>query len=192
MPGVFWNGNSSTNSVFGSMYFSLSGVQLNYSAGSPCFSQAGFKSMPSYTEFTNLYDKYSIRKVVIKWRPRANVTQGLGNSYVNSLYYNIVKDYDDDATTFSQDDLLQRQNVKYKSVLRNSTTILVPAANQVFYNSTLTVGYGQRFKPWIDSSSPDIPHYGIKFFAPGTASSSDVGFKMDISVTIYFAFKQVK
>lgn len=191
MPGVFYNGGS-TNSVFGAMSFSLNGVILSYSAGSPCFGEAGTKTMSSISEFTSLFEKYSIRKIVIKWIPRQSMSQQLGLTPVNSLYFNVVKDYDDDATTFSQNDLLQRQNVKYMSVLKKGTTILVPAAAQSFYDGAVTTAYGQKFKPWLSCASYAVPHYGIKFFAPGTAGATDIGFKFDISVKMYYAFKQVK
>lgn len=158
--------------------FTLSGVQV-YIAGVLSTTLA----MPSYTEFTSLYDQYRINYVDCEFMFSNN------NSSVNSpstclpVMY-MVKDYDDSNQAFVSD--LQQYSTQQTWQLGNQhgkdgikRIRIKPNVDVAVYNTALTTGYARGKPQFIDTGSPAVPHYGIKIaYDPinYTAASTILGY----------------
>jgi hypothetical protein len=190
IPGAIFS--TSTASSFNSLTFSLNGAYLDASVGSANSGLAGNYTLPNSSEFTNLYEKFSIRKIVIKFYPRNDSTQEIGGAVNQSpQYWTIVNDYNDASPNFSQSDLLQMPRVRNISTLIPQKHVIVPAVQTTNYNSAVSSSYSQKFKPWLDTSTASAtPHYACKIFFPSTVANASQ--KYDTFIKYYLAFRQPK
>lgn len=120
--------------------------------------------LPNYTEFTNLFDEYMIRKVRVTFVNTACSTitgaDQVAGRNPPTLYY--VIDYDDASAPPNVDAMLQYPGVRYvNSLFRRKSFVLRPKAQAVVYSAGTATG--SRTNMWIDCSTPEVPHYGMKF-----------------------------
>lgn len=150
---------------------------------------AGLISMPNVSEFTNLFDKYRLLGYSIRFIPRYNsVDQATGNA----LICNYVYDSDDNTVITSLSDLMQYPNVKSVGITSTKgLTLFVkyPCVAPMVYNGLTTTAYAVKRSPWLDLSSAEAPHWGIKLIFTGNASATYV---FDIKCSWYFAMKDVR
>lgn len=143
--------------------------------------------LPNYTEFTALYDQYKINRVRVEFVPRAGLSElGNGAGTVNFFTY---LDYDDSTAPTNFSELLQRPTLKRSKVTSRHVRTLRPAVAKPIYKDGLTFGYGQG-RGWIDCVNPDVPHYGIKYYAEQVGSAAALS-AYDLMVTYYVSFKSV-
>lgn len=169
-----------------------------------------FADIRGYTDFTDLYDRYMITCVVLRFRlvnnpncatslnnldsayPANNLTWNTTN-WFPAMYY--CKDYDD-AAAETLEQLKERANCKriilqpnkmYKIVLRPAVTI------QTYATST-TTGYAPKWRNWIDMAQTDVPHYGLKYVIDCSAKDpvDTQPFLVERSTQIYFKCKDVR
>jgi hypothetical protein len=129
--------------------------------------QFSLDQVPGYTEFTNLYDAYSIDSVDITfvwWQPYSGVTSGAAQSPCMI----ITPDYDDAATpaTFDEVGEFSTASLHPMSLAKNSFTITVkPRVATSLFRAGVTSGYGWGGQSQvIDCGTADVPHYGLKWF----------------------------
>lgn len=157
---------------------------LGVVTGSCTFSLA---SLPNYTEFTNLYDQYKINRVRVEFVPRASMSElGTGVGTVN--FFTFI-DYDDNTAPGSFAELLQRPSLKRTKVTSRHTRTLRPCVAKPIYRDGATFGYGTG-RGWIDCVNPDVPHYGLKYYAEQIGSALATS-AYDLQVTYYVSFKNV-
>lgn len=177
---------SSTNTV---------GVKTNGARGDIC----RLSDVPSYTEFTALFDQYKILKVVVKLMPRGNVSEDAQQTGIaQSSFANIwaVVDKDDNTAPASVAQILQYSKVKQRRTNQTLTLVFTPSQLREVYNNGITTGYGVDMKPkWLDCASPDVQHFGYKTLLEGpncnTTFPSTVTCVYDMKITYYLAFKNV-
>lgn len=155
--------------------------------------------LPNVTEFTTLYDRYKIKKIVLKLIPKVSqtVTQSPGSMSIvaNSrghLFSAI--DYDDVAVPPAVDTLLQYPNCKRTPTDRIHTRIIYPCIRSVLYNvaDSSSLGFSTAFSPqrrWIDCTMPKVQHYGLKWWLTQT---NGIEVSYDIETTVYIQFKNVR
>jgi len=129
--------------------------------------------LPNATEFTALFDAYRILQVTVLFLPYQTMCNNT-TSYPGEIHS--VIDYDDNSTVASPDDLRQYRTYQRYVCLEKFTRTLSPAISQAVYTTLATTGYAQGARgskaPWIDSASPTVPWYGLKFITSNTQPTS--------------------
>lgn len=122
-------------------------------------------------ELTALYDQYMIVGVKLTFQlivnPDGNNALNSGtisnaNNFYPKLFY--VRDYDDLGVE-ATNDLRERNNVKTR-ILRpnqNVTIYVRPAVRNQLYLDGVTAANSPIWKQWLDCSTNNVPHYGLKF-----------------------------
>lgn len=120
-----------------------------------------------YTELTAMYDQYRIDYVQfrINWSPKYTISvdpNNPGQSTYPLLYY--FKDYDDDNTPTSLNQMQERGNLRQVRITPNKIIKInvKPAVSAMVYQSAVATGYTPKWDTKIDMANPDVPHYGLK------------------------------
>jgi len=140
-------GSSAENA--GSLYFQLSNVVDNAS-------------------WRSCFDAYRIVRVYVEFVPfgitaSANATLG---QFVSVIDY-------DDATPVTSDTLLQYDTAMMVQSGLYHERRLVPRTAKALYSGTFT-SYGQDTTPWIDTDSPSVQHFGIKYVQSISSTANTV------------------
>lgn len=118
--------------------------------------------LAGYTDFTTLYDQYRFVAVEVKFIPVYPTYNAIAAATSQwGLMYTAI-DYDD-ASPGSV--ALLRENATClashptKEVIRR----VVPHTAVAEYGAGAFTSYGNKIGDWIDSSSPGVAHYGVKY-----------------------------
>lgn len=128
------------------------------------FTLAG--SLTNYTEFTQLFDQYRLKSVMMKIRlvqpPEANNTSSTSQYYPDIV---VAVDHDDN-TVPSGYDTIQQYGKSKQGILKPDkwfTYKCRPTAAVMLYRTATTTAYGPAsYKQWYDCNNIDIPFYGVK------------------------------
>lgn len=130
-------------------------------------------TLPSYTDFTSLFDQYRIIQVQIKFTPLL-AANGFGpattSTTLPTLYTAI--DYDDSTTPAAVDDLRQYDTLEVSPYNVYTQRTFQPRAALALYSGVFT-SFGQTSPgQWIDAGSPNVQYYGLKYaITPVTVAS---------------------
>lgn len=121
-------------------------------------------SLPSVSEFQNLFDRYRIMKAVVTFKLTSNPDNiDTSVAFYPTLWYYV--DYDD-LDTVGLTFIREVQGVKRRVLQPNREVkiVLRPKPLAAVYNNVLTTGYSipRGKSPWIDLANVDVPHYGLK------------------------------
>lgn len=150
--------------------------------------QQKFDQLPGYTDFTNLYDQYCIKKIVVKIIPKVTqhnlATTTTGNSDLPQVHS--VVDYDDATTPTSVSQLVEYQSHRMTRGNQIHTRVIVPKVEL----STSGTGNAPKSYQWLDCDDSSVNHRGIKvwFNAPQSAGMSVY---YDMLVKVYFSMRNV-
>jgi hypothetical protein len=123
--------------------------------------------LPSYTEFTALYDQYKIDAVDITILP-SSVTSTPADQA--SGFVVLAVDYDDATTPANVDSLLQYGAAEVFPINSAIRMRLRPRMAVAAYSGAFT-SYANTPSTWIDVASPSVQHYGLKFGSSATTTS---------------------
>lgn len=152
------------------------------------------------SELTALYDQYMIVGVKTTFQLMTNpeMTTNLNSSsgtnasnFYPKLFY--CRDYDNNAVE-STNDLRERNNTKFK-VLRPNSTISVytrPAVRNMIYLDGVTPASSPIWKQWIDCSTTQVPHYGLKYSIDFLGLTTVNDYNIRIEQTYYIRFKNAR
>lgn len=147
--------------------------------------------LPNYTEYTNLYDLYSLKMVVTEFIPQANVAQVavMGMPMIHTAI-----DYNDDSPPVALSDLLQYETYKSNRGTSVHKRVLRPKVAPEVYNSSVSSGYMTPMRStWLATSSPAVPHFCLKYsVSPLTTGGDPQTMYIDIKHTYYFACRSVR
>lgn len=136
-------------------------------------------------EFTRLFDSYRINGVKITMAPLTNSSITVNPSYKMLMAIDL-----DDDTTPTANSLLQRANVKIRTVTSGGSNpqvfsaFLRPRYLTQLYETGTTTGYGQGArKQWLDTADSQIPHYGFK-----VVWDTDPTLNYDVVWQFYFTY----
>lgn len=153
---------------------------------------------PNAAELGVLYDQYMIKYVKFYFVCPSNVTtvmEGI-NSVIGMPQITLVRDHDDATAPASSEAGLNsiREYSKSKSFTfsadRNVCKVgIKPAILSEVYRSGVSTTYSPKFRQWIDCTTTDVPHYGLKGVArlplfTGTVPGSN-GYDIDLFATYY-------
>lgn len=144
--------------------------------------------LPNYTEFTSLFDAYTIRGVKVTFFPN-QVDSEIGGAGGSVPRITCVKDYDDGTNLTAESDALQYTGCKVWEMNRVKSIYIRPLAAQVVWNGGVASGYSQaRRNTWIDANNPGVIFYGLK----GTASTFPANYQITIYAKFYISCKQTR
>jgi len=164
-----------------------------------------FNNIINSAEFTALYDRYRIDKVVVKLQLVTNPNSQMkindqtvaGSTWANpnNWYPKVwsVNDHDDSsAETIAQ--LKERSGVKCKILQPNKTLTYVirPAIAAMVYKTVTTTGYGPKWGQWIDMQDVGVPHYGLKLVVDANGQDPINEFVINVEKKFYFTCKDVR
>lgn len=172
-------------------YFKRTAYYSGFVTGSTVIDTLGslifqLQNVPNSGEFTALFDQYKINGVKVVFMPRANSSE-VGTNQGLIKFFSAI-DYDDNTAPTSINDLLQYENMKCTNTSKDHKRYLRPKIAREIYNSVTTTAYGPT-SGWIDCTNAAVPHYGIKYALQQLPSGAQ---SMDIKVTYYLAFKNVR
>lgn len=149
------------------------------------------QKLPSYAEFTALYDAYCIKMVKVTFIPRPNSSE-MGQSGAPQVHS--VLDLNDANSLTNLNDYLQYDTYKSSRGLQQHVRIIRPRPAQAVYNGAVASGYMNPYKAvWIDTTSPGVQHYGLKYYiSPIDAGGDERSMYYDMKVTYYMAMRATK
>jgi len=143
--------------------------------------------LPDYTEFTNMFDQFCILGVKVRVTPRANNNTITVPNFGNGILY-AAKDSSDISLPASLQVLRE-----YQTIMEFSTTTLTNRKWNIKHSPRIAVaayagafnGYSAPSLTWIDTQSPSVQHYGIKFGIPaGVSGGTSQVYDMDFTYHI--------
>lgn len=151
------------------------------------------------SELTALYDQYMITGVKVLFQminnPDANTapfqnTTNLANIFPKLFY---VRDYDDLGVE-AVNDLRERNNVKCRILRPNSqiSFFIRPALRSQMYLDGTTSANSPTWKRWIDCSTSQVPHYGVKFAIDFGGYNTQSDYIVRVEKIFYVKFKNVR
>lgn len=147
-----------------------------------------FDSLPDYSDFTGLFDKYVIDSVQMEFLFPV-MTQDSAADHVKFPKIYTVLDYDDSSTPVSLDELFQYQSLRecQFSVFKTKHSVMLrPRIARAVYNGISVIPAYEVASPsvWLDLSNTAVPHYGIKY-----AIEYNSVRKLDIEVRVRMNFR---
>lgn len=170
---------------------------ISFSAGATnTYGKLTFRldDVPNYTEFTNLFDSFRIKRIKVMFIPTSNVSLSpdtapndvfKSTEYANRLF--TVLDFNDDTVPTTIDELRQ-----YDTCRMSPNNVIHKRYFQPKYNATVTAGSYQAKGQWLQcDTSADVVHYGIKYgITHQSLTQSNEVYK--IEAVFYMQFKNTK
>jgi len=153
-------------------------------------------ALPSYAEFTALFDCYRITGIKLTFIYSATSSNmAAGFAYANSMpTLGYVKDYDDATVAATPLVLYQYDTYKERRLDNVFKVFFKPRLATSCYSGGAFSGYMRPSgNPWIDSTSTDVQYYGIKWFIDvgiGGAGATQIG-RLKIVTKYYLECKDV-
>jgi hypothetical protein len=119
-------------------------------------------SLPSYTEFTALFDQYRFKRVDISFWPLQSVATSTANAIPTIA---TVIDYDDNALLANLPNAMQYSNCVLHNPYKPFTVSFRPHLPIAAFDGTFNA-FANTQDQWIDSGSPNALHYGLKWATP--------------------------
>lgn len=152
------------------------------------------------SELTALYDQYMITGVKVRFQmvtnPDSNYeTNNVSNTNASNFYPKLfyTRDYDNDAVE-STNDLRERNTTKMKVLRPNSVVdiFLKPAVRNLLYLDGVTAANSPLWHQWLDCSSSQVPHYGLKFSVDFNGFTTSDAYEFRIETIYYLKFKNTR
>lgn len=117
--------------------------------------------VPSPTDFTSLFDQYRIAQVRVEFLPLVSAF-GPSTTATDLPYVLTAIDYDD-GTAVSTAALQQYGTCMSTSIIEYHQRVLNPRAALAAYSGAFTSYAQSPPGQWMDSASPSIQYYGLKW-----------------------------
>jgi len=162
--------------------FSYSGPPITTNSTSETTGAITFQlsNVTGYTSWTSSFESYRIVAAYVEFVPY------IGNTSANATLGQLATAIDyDDATPAFQMTLLQYDSLMLVESGRFFERRVIPRAAKALYSGTAFTSYGQDTQPWIDTSSPSVPHYGIKY-AQSVSSTANTPYQSLVTLVVNF------
>jgi len=146
-------------------------------------------NMVGSTEFTSLFDKYKITGIKYKIMYQCNDAAVQGSQVLPIIHYAV--DSDDSSTPSTLGAVQERANCK-STVLGNTQVIsffFKPKVATMVYNGVASTGYAVSKSPYINSSYPSVPHYGVKIWMNNVYMVTSNNTAITVEPTYYLALR---
>lgn len=151
--------------------------------------------LPSYTEFTNLFDRYRICGVLVEFMPSVDsfeVGPGVSMTAFSLPQVRTIIDHTEDGAPLNFNDMYQYSKCKLTQGNRVHKRYLKPAVLTSAFESTVATAYIPKWKQWLTTDDPATPHYGLKVGINALPSSSSGSMYYRVYATYYFQCKDPK
>lgn len=164
-------------------------------------------SLPDYTEFTTLFDRYKIVGMKLKLIPfntQSEVGAAVSATYAQTgVIWHGITDYDDansapTATDVGINTLREYESYKVRNVLngRPVTQYCKPRIATAAYGASVFTRFANMKNLWIDANSSDVQHYGFKGIfemSPNSAAiNTTIAIFIKAELTLYFCTKDLR
>lgn len=137
--------SSTTADVVGGMNFKLS-------------------DLGSYTEFTNLFDKFRICGVKVEFVPKfTGNDMNPGSTFPGAPNIHTIIDYNESTNPGNLAEMLQYSNYKRTRGHLTHKRFFKPAVLVANYESAVATAYSSKWKVWLDSADASTAHFGLKY-----------------------------
>jgi len=163
-------------------------IQRTYAGGtitpSTTIPQAGalsfaLSSLPDYTEFTALFDQYRIIQASVSFEPTSLVS--------TSTPLITVLDYDDAVVPTSLNMLYEYETMQSSTSGTMQKRVLTPKLALAAYSGVFTSFGVAPTGTWIDSASPSVLYYGVKWYNDAqTGNNTSINWDIIVSLTCQF------
>lgn len=154
--------------------------------------------LPSYTEFTTLFDQYKFIGVKIKMLPVNTQVSIIPQQSPVTAYGAIgvpmmctVIDYDDASALSAKNDYLQYQNCQMFQCVKQHNRYFQPRLAMSNYTGSFG-GYSNLRPQWIDCNTNNTQHYGFKVFMEQAGANMNGEAVYEIYATYYLKFRNVR
>jgi hypothetical protein len=137
-------------------------------------------SLPSYTDFTNLFDSYRIVQVRVVFMP---VTLGVTHTPLMTII-----DYDD-ANPLTYQTALQYDSAQIVATNVPHERVLNPRAALAAYSGTFTSYSIADQRMWFDAGSPSVQFFGLKYVLPAATQNYTGGPLYYVNATYVLQFR---
>lgn len=141
-----------------------------------------FNQLDQVSQLAAVFDQYRLAMVQVRFLPLANIA----GSGVNPPRLYTAVDLDD-STAISTTQLQDYPGVQTTEGFKPHTHTFVPSVAVAMYSGAFT-SFGNESAPWIDTSSPSVLHYGVKY-AFSVASNA---YSYDVYARYHFMFRNVR
>lgn len=143
--------------------------------------------LPSYTDFTNLYDCYKINAIRMTFLPQQTESVSLGsinNPNASARFFSVL-DYNDSSALASVDAAREYQSCQFTPILQKHERYFKPKImdSASVYNPV---------SPWISTTSPSTNYFGLKVAVEPMDSSTTTTMEYTVECVYYMSFKNVK
>lgn len=174
-------------------------LQITFAPGATDFRLAGVSlysdSLPDLTDFTNLFDQWRLKKVLVRF----DIAAGYNNSastpvIMPNIWY--VSDYDD-PQDLSLNNMLQYPQVQVHNFYKNGyeplQVSLSPKPLRDVAGAGISTGYGPMpVAPWLRTSDMTLPHYGMKFALDWMGKVQSAQIQIVVSIWYHLEFTNPK
>lgn len=140
-------------------------------------------NVPDYTYYTYVFDQYRITHAELIITPQAQ--QALISATQPQGTFATCLDYDNNSNPISMGQVLGFSTAVSCPVTSPMRRCLHPRVALAAYNGSF-LGYVNSSAPWIDCSSTNVVHYGIKGFVDTGAAGSLAVFNVLARVVVEF------
>lgn len=152
-------------------------------------------SATDFGDFAQLFDRYKITGVKLKFLYQSNIANSDSTSGSNALpLLNYSFDADDADVPTTLDDV-QRKQYCHQKILNGNysfSIFLKPRILKEVYQSALGTGYNSAKATWLDCNNSSIPHYGLKFWINNWCPGATKFHQLTIQPTYYLALKDTR
>ncbi len=170
-------------------------MQISFAPGATRYHLSGAAvyadTLPSLTEFSNLFDSWRISKVTV----RIDIPLGLSNSaaapsFVPQILY--APDYNDSGAA-TKSDLLQYPQVQIHNFNKDGFTPFMiefsPRALMEVPSGVVSTAYSSLpLSSWFRTSNMDSQHYGIKMLFDNYGSTYNFNYPIEITTWYHLEF----
>ena len=157
--------------------------------------QFKLESVLDSNDFTNLYDRYKIVGVKLKFLYQSNLANSDSTTGTNALpLISYAFDGDDASLPTGYLDLARKQYTHQKILNGNRffSYYIKPRITKEIFNSPITTGYSSERACWLDCNSAGIPHFGVKMWINNWNSGNTKFNQLTIQPTYYLAMKDTQ
>jgi len=143
-----------------------------------------------YTSYVSVWDIFSIREIVITMVPvTLQSAPSTGPAYA---FCYVAPDFDDATTPANSTAMLSYASLAYLGPSDRYSFKLAPAVDIATTTSAAAAinGVYNKRSPWLDCSSPSVPHYGIKCAVTQSTSTNLTQWNIFARYTIDFKRQQ--
>jgi len=163
-------------------------------AGGDFFYATSFKlnDLDQVSSFTALYDQYRITKIVCRVRPIMNALQGISpaTAYWGGIY--VLVDFDDAVLPASLAVMREYETCRqFSSVEKFDVVIEKPHIALAAYSGAFA-SFANISGQWVDSASPTVQHYGIKFGVPHGQAAQTLLQSWTVTAEYFCQFRNTK